>query len=342
MRNLALWIVVGLLGLLVPLGGCSGSGGGSGGTGGSGATGGSGGGTPLLDEYVLEDQALVPESGSFDPVDRAFYVGSATEGSITRVDADGTETLFFEPMPSESLRTLGITIDAQARRLWVCVDDSGSAGVGGGGIWTFDLGTGDLEMQFDLTTAGENPTCNDIALDSEGVAYVSDSANPRIYRANPEDGVIETWADDPLLSPDGGAFGGNGIAVTEDDQYVMLSKTFATTMTPRLLRIERADPSNISGITTTPALDGVADGMSFLDGDLYIAIVSNGAILRLTSDDDWQTAAITATPGVSGTSTVRPAEGRLYGIYSDITNAITTGNLNPPFLIYRIDLDSFE
>jgi len=291
------------------------------------------------DEYVLSDPELVPESGFYDPVGRAFYVGSATKGSITRVDADGTETIFFEPMPSSSLRTLGLTIDAEARRLWVCVQDTASGEVG---VWTFDLSTGEREIDFDLASAAEDSSCNDIALDSEGVAYVSDSANPRVYRANPEDGVISVWADDPLLAPDGGAFGGNGIAVTEDDRYVLLSKTFASMMTPRLLRIERADPENISGITTTPELEGVADGMSFLDGALYLAIVNPGEIFRLTSEDGWETATIAATPAVAGTSTVRPAEGFLYAIYSDITQAIVGQPLNPPFRIFRIDLDSFE
>ncbi|MEM9731108.1 MAG: hypothetical protein AAF997_21220, partial [Myxococcota bacterium] len=63
-------------------GGTAGSGG-SGGDGGAGGTGGSE--APLLDEYVLEDEMLVPESGTFDSVGRNFYVGSATEGSVTRV-----------------------------------------------------------------------------------------------------------------------------------------------------------------------------------------------------------------------------------------------------------------
>ena len=122
MRDLVVLVLVGAMC------GCGGTG--SSGTAGSG---GAGGDVALQDEYVLSDQELVPESGSYDPVDGAFYVSSETQGSITRVDADGTETLFFEPMPSESLRTLGLTIDAEARRLWVCVDDSASAGVGGGG-----------------------------------------------------------------------------------------------------------------------------------------------------------------------------------------------------------------
>ena len=328
-RDLAVLILVGVIC------GC-GDESGSSGTGGSG---GAGGGVALQDEYILSDQELVPESGSYDPVNRAFYVGSATEGSITRVDADGTESLLFDPPPSSSLRTLGITIDADARRLWVCVQDTG---VPSQSVWTFDLSTGERDIEFDLASAAADATCNDIALDSGGVAYVSDSANPRVYRANVDGEAIEVWADDPLLASDTPNFGGNGIAVTDDDQYVLLSKTLPSSTSPRLLRIERANPQNIGGITTTPGITGSADGMSFLGGDLYLADVLSGEILRLTSEDAWGTATIATSMQANGTSTVRPAEGELHGIYSDINSSIFGNPLSPPFRIYRIDLASFE
>ncbi len=332
-HQLAVMILVGVVC------GCSDENGGSGTGGAAGGAGGTGGSSVLQDEYILSDQDLVPESGSYDPAGRAFYVGSETQGSITRVDADGTESLFFDPPPSSSLRTLGLTIDAEARRLWVCVDDTVTESQS---VRTFDLSTGMPEIQFDLASAAADATCNDIALDSEGVAYVSDSANPRVYRANVLGEVIEIWADDPLLAPDAGIFGGNGIAVTEDGQYVILSKTILSSATPRLLRIERANPTNISGITTTPEITMTADGISFLDGDLYVAAVGSGEIFRLTSADQWMTATVTTSMQQVGTSTVRPAEGDLYGIYSDITNALLGQPINPPFRIYRIDLASFE
>lgn len=312
---------------------------GSSGTGGSGGAGGTGGVAALQEEYVLSDQELVPESGAYDSVGRAFYVGSRTKGSITRVDVDGTESLFFDPPPSSSLRTLGVAIDADARRLWVCLQDTEAPSQS---VWTFDLSTGEADIEFDLASAAADATCNDIALDSEGVAYVSDSANPRVYRANVDGEAIEIWADDPLLAGDGEQFGGNGIAVTDDDRYVLLSKTLSPSTTPQLLRIERANPENIDGITTTPEITGSADGMSFLGGDLYLADVLLGDILRLTSEDAWGTAIIASSMQAAGTSTVRPAEGQLYGIYSDAGASILGSPLSPPFRIYRIDLASFE
>ena len=299
---------------------------------------------PLQDEYVLSDQTLVPESGSFDPTSRSFFVSSATKGDITRVEADGTESIFYSAPSGEMWRSLGMIVDDASRRLWVCAqrlaDETQE-------IWVFDLESGDRELALDLADVEEGSTCNDIAVDGDGLAYISDSENPRVYRADAVARSVETWADDPLLSPTGGGiFGGNGIAVTEDGGQVIVSKT-SSGAPPRLVRISTADPSSIDGIVTTPAIEGFADGMSFLGGDLYIAMVGAGNVARLNTDDDWATASVTTAPAmggtsVPGTSTVRPAEGALYAIYSDITKVLTGLDPVPPFRIFKVDLGSFE
>jgi len=339
LRELGTLILVGVLS------GCGSSPGGSAGSAGNGGSAGSGGSdAPLQEEYILSDEELVPESGAFDPTSRSFYVSSATKGDITQVQADGTESIFFSTPSGEIWRSLGSIVDDAARRLWVCATRLDAETEE---IWVFDLETGERELALNLADVEAGSTCNDIAVDGEGMAYISDSENPRVYRADADAGTVETWADDPLLSPTGsGIFGGNGIAVAEDDRYVIVSKT-SSGAPPRLLRIAREDPANIVGIVTTPALEGFADGMSFLDGDLYIALVGAGNVARLRSEDDWATAALLVEPAagevsVPGTSTVRPAEGALYAIYSDITKVLTGLEPVPPFRIFKVDLGSFE
>ena len=177
LREMGALILVGVLS------GCGTNGtAGSGGSAGAGGDGGAGGSAaPLLDEYVLSDDTLVPESGSFDPTSRRFYVGSATKGNITQVDADGTEGILFTPPPSETWRTLGMIVDDAARRLWVCAqrlaDDTSE-------IWVFDLTSGERDLVLNLADAVAGSTCNDIDVDRDGLAYVSDSSNPRVYRAD--------------------------------------------------------------------------------------------------------------------------------------------------------------
>ena len=179
--------------------GCGSENGGSSGTGGiagAGGTGGTGGGVPLQDEYVLSDRALVPESGTYDSASRSFFVGSANSdsaarGGITRIEADGTETIAFPPPADETWSTRGMIVDTDARRLWVCARQVEAGVVTSQRIRTFDLSTGEQELDLDLASAAEGSTCNDIAVDSAGLAYISDSENSRIYRASAEDETVE-------------------------------------------------------------------------------------------------------------------------------------------------------
>lgn len=330
--------------LVAVLSGCD-SGSGSAGSGGSAGGGGSGG--SLQNEYILADPELVPESGDFDPTSRSFYVSSRSKGNITRVEADGTESIFYAPPSGEAWGSLGTIVDDAARRLWVCAQRPADETQQ---IWALDLDTGERERALDLGDVEASSTCNDIAVDADGLAYISDSENSRVYRADADAGTVATWADDPLLSPlatpTGGTFGGNGIAVTEDGRYVIVSKTLLSSP-PRFVRIARADPSDVAEIVVTPAISGSADGMSFLDGDLYLALVGTGDVARLSTEDDWATASAVIAPAmgdtpVPGTSTVRVAEGALYGIYSDITNVVLGAPPTPPFRIFKVDLQFFD
>ena len=50
---------------------------------------------PLAPVYTLSSNDSFPEGVTYDPIDRAFYTGSLQGGTITRVDADGTESSFL-------------------------------------------------------------------------------------------------------------------------------------------------------------------------------------------------------------------------------------------------------
>jgi hypothetical protein len=65
---------------------------------------------PLSNEYTLSSKNSIPEGVTFDPVDRAFYAGSLQGGTITRVNADGTESIFFDSEIEQSFT--GMKVDA--------------------------------------------------------------------------------------------------------------------------------------------------------------------------------------------------------------------------------------
>lgn len=295
---------------------------------------GSSGSAALLDEYILSDQDLVPESGDFDTTTQAFYVGSWTDGSLTRVDADGTETVVYTPPAAEGWGALGVAIDVEQRRLWVCMFDPANEATDE--VWVISLETLARTHTLALPSV-ENASCNDIALDSDGRAYITDSATPNIYRGDLDAEEITAWATDPLL-PGPGLFGLNGIDVTSDDQYVLASST----LSPELFRITLAEPPVVTTIAVSGDLgEENADGMSIVDGQMYLSFASR--VRRFSTTDDWETATFVSSPsGEDGLSTVIRANGRAYAVFSDIIDALTQSPLDPPFRIFRVDNAMFE
>src|SRR4051812_17801915 len=90
---------------------------------------------PLV--HAFKDHDLYPEGGALDPVEHAFYVGSLRHGNITRISADGTESVFNAGTGEADRYTLGMQVDAARHRLWVCTTQSSL-----GRIWLFDLTSG--------------------------------------------------------------------------------------------------------------------------------------------------------------------------------------------------------
>ncbi|MDZ7782826.1 MAG: SMP-30/gluconolactonase/LRE family protein [Halioglobus sp.] len=287
---------------------------------------------PLLDRYELSSPDSVPEGVAFDPVDRAFYATSLQGGSITRIAADGTESL-FRPADDRA-RIGGAKVDPAARRLWVCatqvdgLDDR---------VWVFDLDTGGLVLEFFLGALSTGGSCNDLALDDSGAAFVTDPANPFIYRLDPDSGEGTVFASDPLFADASGAgLGLNGIAVSADGSALIVARFFPAA----LLRVNLPD----GDVVTPVALSGddlpAPDGLAVLDGDVYA--VSGEAVSRVRPNTDGTAATVTTVPQISGLSTATVAEGALYVIKSDVVNFVLGRPLNPPFEIFRVDLEAFD
>jgi sugar lactone lactonase YvrE len=249
----------------------------TGGEGGSGGAGGAGGEEQrtFLDVYPL--LAQYPEGGIYEPGDHAFYVGSLAEGSVHRIDAQTgeDETMFVEDAPG-LWWTLGMAVDAPRRRLWVCamedrrefdeeVDYDGY-------VWLFDLDTGTREKVFALDDAFTDASCTDVAVTSDGTAYVTDRDFGNVYAIDAADDEATVFASDDELT--GGVVGQNAIVVLPDESALLV----AVYLSPRIVRVDLQDASvvdtEIEGdFFDTTALAG-ADGMTFHDGSVYVVFSS--------------------------------------------------------------------
>lgn len=292
-----------------------------------------GGGAMLLDEYILEGDDMFPEGVAFDPTAPAFYVGSLMEAGITRVDADGTQSVFM-PSSETMLSSAGMKVDAAARRLWVC----GSDDLENSRIYVYGLDDASLIETFELGLLVDTASCNDLALDADGVAYVTDPPSSAIHRVA-IGGDATVWATDPEFAPELMDLGLNGIAVTPDGTAVIVTKFIAK----RLLRVSMDDPTQITEIElggedfSGGSLIAGPDGIVFAGDELFV--VFDDAVAQVVFNADWTTGDVTMlVPPTAGLSTATVADGEVYAVKSEVTAFALGSAPDLPFRIVRIPM----
>ncbi|MDB4931730.1 MAG: Superoxide dismutase [Myxococcaceae bacterium] len=253
--------------------------------------------------------ARFPEGGTYDPTDRAFYVGSLGDGTVRRVDAaTGAETVVFTESAPGHWWTLGMHVDDARRLLWVCAMDDRSPMPRAGSIWLFDLTTGLRVSNRPLAAAHADATCTDVTVAGDGTAYVVDREQPNVYRLDlTHDATM--FVTDPLLAA--GVVGQNAVVVLPD-QSALLSLVY---LPSSLVRIGLADRSvrrvELTGPFRDPTLLAGADGMAYADGSAWIAFTSKVVRVRPASAA-WAAATTTITDVPSGATDLVSTPGGLY------------------------------
>lgn len=294
-----------------------------------------GSGVDLLDEYLLDGDDMFPEGVAYDPVSQAFFVGSLTTAGITRVEAiDGAQSVFI-PSSETATSSAGMKVDADARRLWVCGSDDAETSR----IYIYGIDDGSLVETTDLGPLIENASCNDLALDAEGTAYVTDPRSSSIHRIA-VGGDASVWVTDPEFAPELMDLGLNGIAVTPDDTAVIVTKFISK----RLLRVAKDDPTQVSEIAlsgeafTGGALIAGPDGIVF-GGDDVLYVVFDDVVAAVVFDAEWTAGEVTIlTPPTAGLSTATMAEGEVYAVKSEVTAFALGTAPELPFRIVRVPM----
>ncbi|MER9564532.1 hypothetical protein [Mesorhizobium sp. M0571] len=233
-----------------------------------------------------------PESISWSAKQDTFMVGSVRHGLVAKVDEAGKYTGFVND--AKLVSTAGLLVDDKRNTLWVTNSDPGvgdrtNATTQGklAGVATYDATTGQPRAYYDLGNLSEGTHfANDIALDADGNAYVTDSFAPIIYRIDTA-GKATTFAQDPRFK-DGDGFSLNGIAWHKDG-YLLVGKY----NTGELFRVSIADPGKVELVKLPEPLTG-ADGIQLID-DQHLVIVQNlgvGRTVELVSTDGWASATV--------------------------------------------------
>jgi sugar lactone lactonase YvrE len=160
---------------------------------------------PVINEITLPGTRVFPESIT-STANGTLIVGSLGHGNVSRI-APGKTTAeeWIKPGTGGLNQVLGVYADEKGKTLWVCsnnLDKKGEAT----SVKAFDLSSGALKGTYPLP--GDDALCNDIAVATDGTAYVSDTRQASILMLKRGSTNLEIAAKDPLLGgADGLAFG---------------------------------------------------------------------------------------------------------------------------------------
>ena len=206
--------------------------------------------------YTLRERDLAPEGIAYDPVDKSFYVSSISKHKIVRLAPDGSATDFKSSGQDGLGETLGMKVDEKRRYLWVTSDSfTGDPKGSRFALYQYDLNTGALRFKH-ATANGAEGFLNDIALNSKGEAFTTNTTTGEVFRASPDRDGLE-----PFLPRDS-VGQANGIALSPDDKVLLVAgwigvaRVDVATKQFKLL----SKPLNIS--------DAGLDGLYFYNGAL--------------------------------------------------------------------------
>jgi streptogramin lyase len=217
--------------------------------------------------------------------DGTLYAGSFNRGGVVKAASGGKAEQFIKPCAGDSRSTLGVLADEKGGMLYVCSNDLSGLGVAGPGdakgaaLKLFDLKSGVLKGSFALKDS--KSLCNDIAIGSDGTAYVTDSFTPNVYSLKPGGSALEVFATDPALTPAKDGVGLDGIAFGSDGNL------YVTTYIPAALfkiAVKDGKAGAVTALKPSRPLDH-ADAMRTF-GDSLLLIEGNGKLDKVTVKGD--------------------------------------------------------
>lgn len=147
--------------------------------------------------FTIAERDLIPEGVAYDPVRRLFFVGSIHKRKIVSVSERGEVRDFAAEGQDGLWGVLGMGVDAKRRLLWVnSAAGAESGGVKGtSGVFKYDLNTGRLVRKYVLTNKPREHLLNDLAINSRGDVFVTDSETGAIYLISREKDKLEVFVE---------------------------------------------------------------------------------------------------------------------------------------------------
>ncbi len=293
---------------------------------------------------ITNQPGLYPEGIDYSDERDAYVVTSVTTGRVGLVDDDGAYSVLVDD--GRILSAIGVLVDDERNRVLVAMSDLGAnprstpaTAMKTAMLGSFNLETGAANWVADLaalnTVAGDSLNfANDIAIDDQGSAYVTNSFSPYIYKVE-TNGRPSVFRRDARLGAPAGQFGANGIVAFDDYLLVAISARNS------LLRLSLTDANDILTVELDEAIPNSPDGLERVGRD-QLAIVANtsGEVLKVDLDDGGKEGNIrerfAATEGQFPTTAVERA-GNVFVLYAYLNKVMMGDFTQASYEIERFD-----
>ncbi|MBO0320846.1 SMP-30/gluconolactonase/LRE family protein [Muricauda sp. CAU 1633] len=200
------------------------------------------------------EKDLIPEGIAIDPISHKVYLNSLKSTKIVRSNLDGSDVEeFLKSHEHGYLSGFGMTIkDNTLYALGNGLSKENNTSI----LLLLDITSGELIQSYTLDN-GSFVYLNDIAVDSKGTAYITDSESSSIYTINPNKNELEVFFSHDEVKHS------NGIAISDDNRYLYLA---SYTSGIRILDIASQklinQPNSFKGI----------DGMKYYRNNLFAIV----------------------------------------------------------------------
>lgn len=238
---------------------------------------------------IVIERGIIPEGIEYDQTNRRILSGSFAEGTVFQIHEDGRLTPVIADPQIES--SVGIEVDEPRGRLLVVVSDAAALEVGTTGyakLGVYDSTTGERFAMIDLaavigTSLHDPPRyfANDVAVDDDGNAYVTEMLNDAIYKITPDYQASVLYRFPPLETSERL----NGI-VYHENGYLLV------TAGRRLVKVPVDNPMANRDVALDEPLDR-QDGLVWAADGRLVSVSNSSSSPRavaFTSIDDWATA----------------------------------------------------